>query len=197
MVTDPAREVPEASQRTAAGPARVGSQGAPEEAKSRRRGPRPSKQTMRASPSTAARQTMSALEMGDLDADAFGQAPVSLRFRHGPLEDRYRSYRARRARELGATPWVTRLGMLVARVLADVVDGLARKRSWHRYELLATGLFGICVVALYFASRHIKIASGDGSYEVVRRGFVSGGPAGVQVVWRSRSSATSGRDLII
>ena len=44
---------------------------------------------MRASPSTAARQTMSALEMGDLDADAFGQAPVSLRFRHGPLEDRY------------------------------------------------------------------------------------------------------------
>ena len=42
---------------------------------------------MRASPSTAARQTMSALEMGDLDADAFGQAPVSLRFRHGPLED--------------------------------------------------------------------------------------------------------------
>jgi len=108
---------------------------------------------------------MSALEMGDLDADAFGQAPVSLRFRHGPLEDRYRSYRARRARELGATPWVTRLGMLVARVLADVVDGLARKRSWHRYELLATGLFGICVVALYFASRHIKIASGDGSYE--------------------------------
>ena len=55
--------------------------------------------------------------------------------------------------------------MLVARVLADVVDGLARKRSWHRYELLATGLFGICVVALYFASRHIKIASGDGSYE--------------------------------
>ena len=54
--------------------------------------------------------------------------------------------------------------MLVARVLADVVDGLA-EGGWHRRELLATGLFGICVVALYFASRHIKIASGDGSYE--------------------------------
>ena len=39
---------------------------------------------MRASPSTAARQTMSALEMGDLDADQRCQAPVSLRFRHGP-----------------------------------------------------------------------------------------------------------------
>ena len=41
-----------------------------------------------------------------------------------------------------------------------------------REEVAATGhelsrpLFGICVVALYFASRHIAIASGDGSYEV-------------------------------
>ena len=120
---------------------------------------------MRGTPGAAARQRESALELGDWEADAFNQAPLSLRFRHGPLEERYRSYRARRARELGATPWVTRLGMLVARVCADVIDGLARNRSWHRYELLATGLFGICVVALYFASRHIKIASGDGSYE--------------------------------
>ena len=82
---------------TTAGPPSRRTRRTSEEAK---KPPRPA--NMRASPSTAARQTMSALEMGDLDADAFGQAPVSLRFRHGPLEDRYRSYRARRARELGA-----------------------------------------------------------------------------------------------
>ena len=38
------------------------------------------------------------------------------------------------------------------------------KRLAHLRVAALTRLFGICVVALYFASRHIKIASGDGSY---------------------------------
>ena len=69
--------------------------------------------------------------------------------------------------------------MLVARVLADVVDGLARKRPGTATSCWPRDLFGICVVALYFASRHIKIASGDGSLrKMVRRGVVSAGAAG-------------------
>ena len=51
---------------------------------------------------------------------------VTLEFNMAALEERYATYRARCARLLGATPWLTRAGILVVRVGADVVQGVSR-----------------------------------------------------------------------
>ena len=110
-----------------------------------------------------AERSQSALELGDLDVHAFRQHRFTLAFLERPLEDRYRSYRARRARELGATPWVTRLGMLVARVVADAVDGLARSAHSHWPDVLATFCFGVLVLALYTFAKRVAVRDGDGS----------------------------------
>ncbi|KAH8048781.1 hypothetical protein JL721_11869 [Aureococcus anophagefferens] len=60
---------------------------------------------------------------------------VTLEFNMAALEERYATYRARCARLLGATPWLTRAGILVVRVGADVVQGVSRGTTWHPREI--------------------------------------------------------------
>ena len=102
------------------------------------------------------------LEIGDAEllGDAFRQDFWSLRFSAAPLEQRFRCYRARRARELGATPWVTRLGIVAVRALTVVGAGLAQNEDWE-WEVAAVAAFGVLVLALYAAARTVQIRDGD------------------------------------
>ena len=88
---------------------------------------------------------------------------VTLEFNMAALEERYATYRARCARLLGATPWLTRAGILVVRVGADVVQGVSRGTTWHPREVWVLLGFVALVASLRAGAKCVELRDGDGS----------------------------------
>ena len=105
------------------------------------------------------------MDVGEVELEsALGEMHwLSLSFPLEALEERYATYRVRCARLLGATPWLTRAGIVVVRAASAAGGGASRGASWGPATVAMSGAFGVVALVLYGVARSLELRDGDGS----------------------------------